>query len=150
MTTTTDDGTEVLSPTVAAKRLGIHVNTLRRYTRKGAGPKAVVLGPGRIGYEVSELRAWLKRQQEATAVYEPPSFEERQTVGLEVVAMIDAARERDFGKLAQLTHASNIPVWKHAVEAFVQAAWVIEHVAEFNNPDEATAALRHRIATEAD
>ena len=83
-------------------------------------------------------------------MYQPPSFEERQTTGLEALAMVKAARDRDYERLTQITHGSAIPVWKHCIQAVIQAAWVVEHVGEFDSPDEAMAALLHRITTEAD
>ena len=64
MSSSTDQDFQVLSPTITAKRLGIHKNTLRKYTREGIGPEAVTLGPGRIGYLATEVCDWLASQQQ--------------------------------------------------------------------------------------
>lgn len=50
---------DLLSPSEAASRLGIHVSTLKRHTRKGAIPSVKTPG-GWHRYRLDELDAWLE------------------------------------------------------------------------------------------
>jgi predicted DNA-binding transcriptional regulator AlpA len=137
----------VYSKPETVELLRVAPRTFDYMLERGEAPRVIQLSKRRIAFLGRDIRSFVEKR---ARMYEPPSFEERQTIGLEVVAMIEAARDRDFERLTEITHGSDTPVWKHAVEAVVEAAWLVEHCAEFDSADEAMARLRRRVATEAD
>ena len=95
----------------------------RKLLAGGEGPPAIRTTPGPKGhlrFRASDVDRWLKTFVENGAdmtSYEPPSREERDLILLEVVAMIAAIRDGDYARLVEITHGSDIPVWKHCVES---------------------------------
>ncbi len=54
-----------LPPAEVAKLVGCHVRTLRRWERTGHFPKRRLLAQHKVGYLVSEVRAWIESRREA-------------------------------------------------------------------------------------
>jgi predicted DNA-binding transcriptional regulator AlpA len=52
----------VVSETVAAKLIGLSVDTLRRACMRGEGPPRLRLSPRRVGYRLRDLDAWLSER----------------------------------------------------------------------------------------
>ncbi len=44
----------------AAQFLGVAVSTLERWDREGYGPRAIKIGPRRVGYRTSDLIAFIE------------------------------------------------------------------------------------------
>ncbi len=51
---------QVLGTEEAAGLAGLSVRTLQRLCRAGAGPKRIRLSPGRVGFRLSDVLAWLE------------------------------------------------------------------------------------------
>ncbi|WP_299957482.1 AlpA family transcriptional regulator [uncultured Modestobacter sp.] len=50
-----------------ADRLGVHIETLRKYRRSGTGPRFSRLPGGQIRYRSTTVDAWLERAAEGGA-----------------------------------------------------------------------------------
>jgi predicted DNA-binding transcriptional regulator AlpA len=55
----------VIDEKKAADLGGISVDTLRRMSARGEGPRRIKLSPRRVGYRMAEVLAWLKAQSGA-------------------------------------------------------------------------------------
>jgi predicted DNA-binding transcriptional regulator AlpA len=59
------DSVRVLSRPQAVKAVGVSIRTWERLEAGGDGPPKTRLSTGRIGYRVSDLKAWLDRRRES-------------------------------------------------------------------------------------
>ena len=55
----------VLKEPEAAKMLGLHVQTLRKWRRAGKAPRHIQLGTQLFGYVVQDVLDWQEAQREA-------------------------------------------------------------------------------------
>lgn len=111
-------------------------------------------------YPVRELEDWERSRRHAPTTaptpykpgvprshsYTPPSAERQQVIGLEVLAMVKAARDRDYGRLLEIAQGSEVPVWQHCLEAVTICALLID---SSNDPEGLYAALQDRIVNTA-
>ena len=49
----------------AAELIGVSVRKLERLCRAGAGPRKIRLSPGRVGFRLSDIAAWLAQREAA-------------------------------------------------------------------------------------
>jgi len=54
------DSPYALDPPGAGRRLGVNVDTLKRWRRNGTGPTYVRIAYNRVRYRVSDLDAWME------------------------------------------------------------------------------------------
>jgi predicted DNA-binding transcriptional regulator AlpA len=69
MTTNTDDELEsvrVINEPTAYKLVNLSPKTWKRLRAAGQAPPHVQISPGRIGYLVADLRAWLEERRVAS------------------------------------------------------------------------------------
>jgi hypothetical protein len=137
----------LLTEEQAGELLTLHPNTLKRQRRKGTGPKVTVLSDGRIAYRAKHLREWIEERTEVREAdmesFELPPAEERAEVGLETLPAEEAIRHRDFDKLNEILLGSRHPAKRHAIEAMVLCAFLINRD---EDPERLVAELRARIA----
>ncbi|QLL08847.1 helix-turn-helix transcriptional regulator [Mycobacterium vicinigordonae] len=53
------DAPYVVDPPAAGRRLGVNVDTLKRWRRLGIGPTYIRIAHNRVRYRVADLDAWL-------------------------------------------------------------------------------------------
>lgn len=54
----------LLTQAEAAKRLGVHVNTLGQWRKRGSGPKWYRIGPKLIRYDESDVERWIQEMKD--------------------------------------------------------------------------------------
>jgi excisionase family DNA binding protein len=50
-----------------AERVGVHVDTIRRWAREGYGPQPIRIGPRAVRYDADEVDAWLVGKRQVVA-----------------------------------------------------------------------------------
>ena len=54
---------QILSKTTVAAWLGVSQCTIDRWTREGRFPQKLQLGPARVGWQRSDIEAWLAQKK---------------------------------------------------------------------------------------
>ena len=61
------DPRRILRTPDAAHYIGLSASTLEKMRLSGSGPRFVRLGTRVVGYDISDLNAWLDQQKKSTA-----------------------------------------------------------------------------------